>query len=266
MCEICCIYRAMQQPEPIIHEANNVDINDLGDGANSPMIADTTPPKRPIRIVFCVPGRTFSKRFFECWNNLVITCVRMGVELVLSTAYSSNVYFVRNMALGADVLRGRNQKPFDGKLDYDFIMWIDSDIVFNPDQFVRLITHNKDVVAGLYKMEGGKHYAVVETWDTEEFKKHGAFKFMDEERRLELAEKELVPVDYTGFGWVLVKRGVFERLEYPWFHPEYTEFEGGVRDFCSEDVGFCRAAKRAGIEVFVDPKVVVGHEKMTVLV
>ena len=35
------------------------------------------------------------------------------------------------MCLGADVLRGKDQKPFDGKLDYDFIMWIDSDQVFS---------------------------------------------------------------------------------------------------------------------------------------
>jgi len=26
---------------------------------------------------------------------------------------------------------GQNQKPFQGKIDYDFIMWIDSDMVFN---------------------------------------------------------------------------------------------------------------------------------------
>jgi hypothetical protein len=257
--------------EPINHDANNVDvdINELTKTAEGPSsdapVTKEEEARRPLRIVFCVPGRSFSKRFFECWNNLVIACVRMGVEMVLSTAYSSNVYYVRNMALGADVLRGKNQKPFDGKIDYDFIMWIDSDIVFNPDQFVRLLSHNKDVVAGLYKMEGGKQFAVVENWDTDEFKKNGTFKFMDDDRRQELAEKELVPVDYTGFGWVLIKRGVFERLEYPWFHPEYTEFEGDVRDFCSEDVGFCRAAKRAGIELLIDPKVVVGHEKMTVL-
>ena len=32
--------------------------------------------------------------------------------------------------------------------------------------------------------------------------------------------KKPFTVDYTGFGWVMIKKGVFERLEYPWFAPK----------------------------------------------
>jgi hypothetical protein len=51
-------------------------------------------------------------------------------------------------------------------------------------------------------------------------------------------------VDYTGFGWVLIQKGVFEGLEYPWFAPKMQVFESGaVQDMCGEDVSFCLDAK-----------------------
>ena len=35
-------------------------------------------------------------------------------------------------------LRGPNQKPWDGKLEYDYQLWIDSDIVFDTAKFWQL--------------------------------------------------------------------------------------------------------------------------------
>ena len=57
---------------------------------------------------------------------------------------------------------------------------------------------------------------------------------------------------------------MFEKIDYPWFRPEFLDIEG-VREFTSEDVGFCLAARRAGFTVHINPRVIVGHEKMVVL-
>jgi hypothetical protein len=32
-------------------------------------------------------------------------------------------------------------------------------------------------------------------------------------------KEDLIEVAYTGIGFMLIKKGVFERLEYPWFKP-----------------------------------------------
>ena len=73
-------------------------------------------------------------------------------------------------------------------------------------------------------------------------------------------------VDYTGFGWVLIKKGVFEEMEYPWFAPKMQVFESGaVQDMCGEDVSFCLDAKEMGIETWCDPRIRVGHEKTRVI-
>ena len=65
----------------------------------------------------------------------------------------------------------------------------------------------------------------------------------------------------TGFGWLLIKNGVFEHeeMKYPWFAPKMQVFESGeVQDMCGEDVSFCLDA-RGGAEI-CDPRIRVGHE------
>lgn len=117
-------------------------------------------------------------------------------------------------------------------------MWIDSDIIYKPEHLIKLLNHNKDIVCGLYKMEGGKQFAVVQDWNEDFFRQHGSFKFLDDN---DIAGKtELMEVDYSGFGFMLIKRSVFENIEYPWFEPQFYEFGNNVKDFCSEDVGFCK--------------------------
>jgi hypothetical protein len=211
-------------------------------------------------IVFCLPGANFSGRFLECWTELVSFCLSNNICPLLSRRESCNIYYVRNMCLGADVLRGVTQKPFDGKLSYDYIMWIDSDILFSSQHIVKLINHNKDIVSGLYAMEGGKCFATVKNWDEDFFKAKGYFQFLSES---DIDNKELIEVDYTGMGFMLVKKGVFESLEYPWFRP-IEKHIGNLVDFTMEDVSFCLTARKKGYKIWIDPTVRVGHEKKTI--
>lgn len=217
---------------------------------------------RPLTVVCCIPGREFSGRFFDAWNAFSEQAREAGVRLVLSRTYDAVVYYARNKVAGGDVRRGPKQAPWGGTVDYDYMLWIDSDVVFRFEDFQRLLGHGKDFVAGLYLMADATHFAAVEHMDEARFQRDGRFEFLTPAKLA--SRRGLVPVDYCGFGFVLVRRGVFERLEYPWFRPIYVEI-GACREFTSEDVGFCMLAKKAGIEIFVDPRVVVGHEKAVVL-
>ena len=38
-----------------------------------------------------------------------------------------------------------------------------------------------------------------------------------------------------------------------------------MKDFTSEDVGFCRTAIEKGFKIYVDPNTIVGHEKARIL-
>ncbi|OGS21048.1 MAG: hypothetical protein A2252_03910 [Elusimicrobia bacterium RIFOXYA2_FULL_39_19] len=137
------------------------------------------------------------------------------------------------MCLGADVARGENQKPFDSKIDYTHLMWIDSDILFSPAQFQALLDHDKDIISGIYAMQDGKSFATVKDWDEEYFKQNGSFRFLTVEditrlaspdgvssgEKQKLPDSNLIEVAYTGFGFMLIKKGVFESMTYPWFKP-----------------------------------------------
>jgi GT2 family glycosyltransferase len=217
-----------------------------------------------MRIVFCLPGKTFSGNFLVAWTKLLSECLHRGIDVVISQKINSNVYYVRAQCLGASVLRGKKQIPFNGEIDYDYIMWIDSDQVFNPDDFFKLLNHEKDVVGGLYLMEGGRQFAVVKDWDEKFFLENGYFKFLEKDEVMQ-GDKNLMEVSYTGFGFLLMKKGVFEQLDYPWFEPRIINLTDEISDFASEDVSFCLKAKDAGIKIHIDPTIIVGHEKSTII-
>lgn len=217
---------------------------------------------RPLQMVFCVPGRTFSGRFLDCWTSLLSRCHEVGINYTVSREYDPVVYYARNRVLHGNLRLGSAQQPWQGKVPYDFMLWIDSDIIFTFEDFVALLQHNVDVVSGLYLMQDGQRFATVEQWDEKMLQADGEMVFMTKETAA--ARQGLVTVGYTGLGFMLVKRGVFEKLPYPWFRPVFIDTAHG-QEFTSEDVGFCLGAAKAGIAIQVDPKVIVGHEKAVVL-
>jgi len=195
--------------------------------------------------------------------------VQKGYKVTLINEYSSFVPFSRMKTLGLNVMLGATQIPFNGELDYDVWLTIDSDIFFIPDQVIELIedTDKHPVVSGLYRMTDLKHYAAVKEWDMDFFKKHGTFEFI---KVGELDETEkYMKVAYNGMGFFACRKGVIENLKYPYFSYPLIEMEtedGKVlRDMCSEDVAFCKNLKDAGYEVVVNTTLRVGHEKTLVI-
>jgi hypothetical protein len=215
-------------------------------------------------IVFCLPGNRFSDLFLQSWTELLIWCGRNNINPLTSYAYDSNVYYVRSRCLGASVDRGEYQIPFNGALKYDYIMWIDSDMVFHPSHLENLIELNTDVACGIYKTADHETYATVEKWDKDYYIKHGKFEFLTESRVRDI-RAGVLPVEYSGMGWMLMKKGVIENIKYPWFAPVWQEFGNGMREFSSEDVAFCQRIREAGFEIKVDTSTVIGHEKSCVL-
>jgi len=216
-------------------------------------------------VVFCLPGRGVSYIFLKNFVQLCFDLVQNGAAIQISQDYSSMVNFARCKCLGANVLRGPDQKPWDGNLKYDYQLWIDSDIVFDTEKFYKLLAMEKDIAAGWYCTEDGRTSSVAHWLEEGDFRKNGGV--MNHETLESLSKrKKPFTVDYTGFGWVLIKNGVFEKLPYPWFAPKMQVFESGeVQDMCGEDVSFCLDAMDAGYEIWCDPTIRVGHEKMRVI-
>ena len=223
------------------------------------------------KVVFCLPGRNVSYTYLKNFVSLCFDIVQNGMSIQISQDYSSMVNFARCKCLGANVLRGPDQVPWDGKLEYDYQIWIDSDIVFNTDQFWQLLDladdgeQEREIVAGWYATEDGTTTSVAHWLEEDDFRKNGGV--MNHETVESISKrKKPFTVDYTGFGWVAIKKGVFEKLPYPWFAPKMQVFESGaVQDMCGEDVSFCLDAIEQGYEIWCDPRIRVGHEKSRII-
>jgi len=220
-------------------------------------------------IVVALPGREYSGSFLKNWSQTLIELTRRGYKVVMMNEYSSFVSFSRMKTLGLDVLRGATQDPFDGKLDYDVWLTIDSDMFFLPEQVIELIedTDKHPVVSGLYRMTDLVHYAAVKEWDIEYFKKYGTFEFIKTDDPC--LKDKYIQVAYNGMGFFACRKGVIENLKYPYFSYPIIEIEAEngklLRDICSEDVAFCKNLKDAGYKVTVNTTLRVGHEKMLVI-
>ena len=216
-----------------------------------------------MRIVFCMPGREYSREFLLAWSDLLMQATAKGHQCMISQQYSSVVHFARAKCLGGDVLKGADQKPFQGGVDYDAMMWIDSDIMFKPEDFFKILESPHDVTAGLYMMEDLTHFAAVKDWKEDDFVKSGTFRFMRPEDVV--GASQYVKVAYAGMGWMLIRKGVVEDLKYPWFWSELQNFGDGIVEMNSEDVAFCRSLAAAGHPVYVDTQLRVGHQKKMII-
>lgn len=220
------------------------------------------------KVLIALPGNSFSGKFMMNLVDIVIHLRTKDYKVYLMNEYSSFVAFSRMRTLGLDVLKGATQKPFDGKLDYDVWLTLDSDIICTPDQVIELIEDTKTypVVSGLYRMADLKSLCAVEKWDEEFFKQYGTFQFLSSET---IFEEKYMPVAYTGMGFFACRREVLEKLKYPYFHHQLIEIAGEngrlLRDMCSEDVAFCKNLNDAGIQVTVNTSLRVGHEKTLVI-
>ena len=215
-----------------------------------------------MKIVFCLPGKEFSGRFLECWSNLLTFCLKSGLEVYMRRQYSSNVFTCRNMCLNEGTHLA-NEKPRVAepleKTGYDFVMWIDSDQIFEPPQFRKLVDYNLPIVGG-YAVNGpGGQVACGQIRETG----HLDWYTLKTIKEAPTNEVGLIKVDFTGFAFLLVKKGVFESIGYPWFR--YVAKQKGDKLFYpSEDIAWSTLATDKGWEILIDPEVKVGHEKLVI--
>lgn len=114
----------------------------------------------------------------------------------------------------------------------DYILWVDSDNVVPTgalDKLIKTIEEEKaDLVSALYFGKDTPHYPVIRQW------RSGGF-FKIENPPL----GKIIPIAGCGFGCCLMKPGVFEDLEKPWFH--FNPEKWGKKDIVlSEDLYFCK--------------------------
>lgn len=137
----------------------------------------------------------------------------------------------------------------------DYLLMVDTDIVFDKDHVDQLIARNKDIVSGLYYgLDRNTMDSFVIALRRQE---DGSWPPIPKED----LSKGLQKVDAVGGGFVLIKRKVFEKLgvdvQRGWPFGEQIVDD---RVF-GEDATFSYRAAQAGFDIWLDPECRVGHKK-----
>jgi hypothetical protein len=124
--------------------------------------------------------------------------------------------------------------------NWDAILHVDADTQFTHENVLRLININRDIISAAYSKRDFPENIVAGFWNDET----GA-QFIDNK------ETGIKEVGFVGHGLCLVKKSVYEKLEYPWY--EMPIIRVGNKAFeVGEDIAFCRKAAKEGFKIFVD--------------
>lgn len=211
-------------------------------------------------VLIATPGSMFKQEYVRSLVETTRVLNEKGISYYFLSKYSSFVPSARELTATDSYSNDwQNKDICGGKISYKKIIWIDSDIEWTPEDFMKIYDSELDVISGLYQTHPNGTVAVNLT---------------DPKGRPTLVNKvhfllhwDPVEVGGVGFGFVGMKYGVFEKMKRPWF--KIREVEWDDVDFSvnmGEDYSWCEGAKDAGFKIWVDPTVKVKHHKETIYV
>lgn len=145
---------------------------------------------------------------------------------------------------GSLVYEARDKIAMDALAnETDYVMWLDSDIIYPADIVSKLMAHKKDMVTGLYYKRTPPYTPCIFHVEDEKL-----VPYMD------YPEDSLFQISAAGFGCILVKteviRGVHDRFGGCFFP---------VNGIGGEDLSFIRRAQDCGYEIWCDSSIQCGH-------
>lgn len=203
-------------------------------------------------IVFATPANSFTPNYLRSLLVSTRAIENEGLTWNFLSQGGSLVAMARETTIGGwDTNNINMTQPCSGDFTYDMIMWIDSDIAWEPLDVFKLYKSDKKIISGCYLMED-RHIPIYQ-------QPRGG---MMPEEMLEQYSKPF-QVAGCGFGFLAVKSGVFENMPRPWFGPESVpDGDGGeVFMLVGEDLSWCTKAIKSGFDIWVDPSVRVIHQK-----
>jgi hypothetical protein len=171
------------------------------------------------------------------YDHIKTECVLSLVRMIPQTKLP--LHFIFNQSLYIDY--NRNQIVDEAiKAGSSHLMFIDSDIQFPHDGIERLLTHDKDIVGGYYNTRRGNNPVKVMGHDG---------KLYPADITNGIFECHVLP---TGF--MLIKLEALKKMVRPYF--QTVTHENGT---IGEDVVFCKRATDAGLTIWCDATIPLGH-------
>jgi GT2 family glycosyltransferase len=149
---------------------------------------------------------------------------------------------------GADVAYARNLLAEKAKDVADYIMFLDDDVLPPMNTITKLLSHQKDVVSGLYFAKQEPYFPQIYLKNKEVAERYDCVEGYQKD--------SLIEIDSCGGGCLLIKAEVFKKLKRPYF--QYVP-KGENNPRKGEDFYFCEKAKEAGYKIFCDTSIICKH-------
>lgn len=152
--------------------------------------------------------------------------------------------------------------------DFDYVLWLDSDMVFNPDTLASMLNTLRsslhtvkgkfcteaqayDMLTGVYYMRKEPHTPVLYKTISEPELKDGQV-----QKKIQTTTDipdTLFDVEGCGFGCVLTSVPLLKEV-WDKFGPAFSPYP-----WASEDMSFCYRVKQLGKKILCDPSIYLGH-------
>lgn len=187
----------------------------------------------------------------------------LGCVLTRETVTTAWAFGLKNMYLPNGAWTALSGMPFDMarntgclkllELGWEWLFFLDDDVIAPPDTVIRLIKQNKPIISGVYY----RRYpplAPVMLKDTQN----------GPQWITEYPANSLVEVDFVGSGCLLIHRDVLKSLpplsnRCHWFEWRCDRTDLPHLEKTSEDFTFCKHARNHGYKVHVDTSIQCQH-------
>lgn len=225
-------------------------------------------------LFFGIPcyGGQITEAFFTGFVKFQLAAQQRGLQYSLQTIVNESL-----------ITRGRNTlvAHFLANPNATHLMFIDTDIRFEPKDIYRLLEHNKEVIGAAYPKKNinwEQIQAASSQLKAHELRFAGAdYALNPVAQKPELTSDGLLEVKDLATGFLMIQRSVIERMckEYPQLKykntivpdPRYTDLFFALFDtsidtdgvYLSEDYTFCRRWQKMGGKIYCDPSIALDH-------
>lgn len=227
----------------------------MGKSGNPAKRAEVSNRNDQIMLTWCDNG-TVDGKFME---GVVYTLLTAGLPITSAQRIQGNQ------------IGRQRQTAFDtwhNKTQFDWILWVDSDIVLTNDSLQKVWqarhVEERPVISGTYFISKHMESSIMQPYPA-------AFMAHDDNKYLmsyvhPLPFNSLIKVDYAGFGFLLMHRSVADKMrqqfgDISFFIESMDEANNPTDTFVGEDIQFFMKMKEAGIPLHVHTGATVKHMK-----
>jgi hypothetical protein len=205
-----------------------------------------------------------SEAIILCWCDNGTTDGKF-TEGVVYSALRSKLPIQSAMRVQGNQIGRQRQEALDfwyDKTDFDWVLWVDSDIVLNEDALQKVWSSadpvHRPVVTGTYFISKENERTLMAPYPA-------LFNWTENDNKISyvhpLPANALIKVGSAGFGFVLMHRNAVTQMRKMYGAVPYFNETGVGENFVSEDINFFRLMGQAGVPLWSHTGATVQHMK-----